>query len=1024
MKYIYVLVGLGVAVGLFSPMSHAQSPAPTATLLANGGPGPVTIAPGTPVLLSWTSSNTTACVPSGTWGFGISLPPNGSLSYGTLTDPGTYSFTITCSGLGGRSATSSVQISVQIVVTPVPTATLLANGGPGPVTIAPGTPVLLSWTTSNATACVASGTWAGTSLSSNGGSLTYGTLSAPGTYAFNISCSGPGGTSATSSVQIVVTPVPTATLLANGGPGPVTIAPGTPVLLTWTTTNATACVASGTWAGASLSPNGGSLTYGTLTAPGAYAFSMSCAGPGGASATSSVQIVVTSAAPQAPQITSPANGATVSGVVTLTATAPAAATLDYWVGGHSIVNSNQVLTSSLYSYGFDTTQMWDGPTQVVAVSRDSTGNVIGMSQPIALQILNGRQTQVKLLSPSSLSVQPVSGTISVQDSATDPRGVGAVVYFVDGKQVALNYTNGTSIADSIQLETTQFSNGIHNLFVQVVPNINYMDSGQASVQFTVNNASMPLELRLNFRQVFLTASGPPVQLAPRMVYTDGSEEPLSSATYSVDNSNIASVTSGTGLVTAGSQEGIANITVSSGGKSATIQAIVNNGAGFPHFTTSGRIVSTYTPGSSLWVRTPFFTSDLLVMTTPGLPGLLHNAGVNTVTTGFYFNPADNAPSTYPDLATWESIAGGALQQRIDAMKNDGFSIVGTGDDIQRTAAEMNNTLTNPWAPAAIAFTMNKLVQEGNVVSIEMQDEVGGTPVPQSYLQVMSLLDAGPRPAVSWPPAALQPPDVFAAWMGDPTMSDYSSLYWTYGSVWRLAFPWGGSLAQTKTNMDIAVVQEGAVLQMDKPKYLLVGACGPGYVKGVAGDQYHPGTADQMSVQGTYPEEVTAQIMYAGAMGFAGVRVYAYDGAAGSTDGLWSYQRQTAPIGTQGLQMGASPLSDNQGVTDRWRALSNAFNLVQNLEPYFLGKQINAIDLGADVATGARQSTTGGRMLIAVNMTDGVKSVNVDLSSYVSPAAPSITRYHLAGLLSTQEVVPNATSESVSMAPGEALIWIF
>ena len=81
-------------------------------------------------------------------------------------------------------------------VTPAPTVSLSAN----PTSVTSGTASTLSWSSSNATSCTASGAWSGTKATS--GSQSTGNLTANST--FTLSCTGTGGTT-NQSVNITVT---------------------------------------------------------------------------------------------------------------------------------------------------------------------------------------------------------------------------------------------------------------------------------------------------------------------------------------------------------------------------------------------------------------------------------------------------------------------------------------------------------------------------------------------------------------------------------------------------------------------------------------------------------------------------------------------------------------------------------------------------------------------------------------------------------------------------------------------------
>lgn len=97
-----------------------------------------------------------------------------------------------------------------------------------------------------------------------------------------MTCTGPTGTSAVSSVTLNV--IPTATLTAS----PTSVASGGASTLTWSATNATACNATGSWNGAK--PTSGSQSTGPLSAISAYL--LSCTGPGGVSNVSTATVTI------------------------------------------------------------------------------------------------------------------------------------------------------------------------------------------------------------------------------------------------------------------------------------------------------------------------------------------------------------------------------------------------------------------------------------------------------------------------------------------------------------------------------------------------------------------------------------------------------------------------------------------------------------------------------------------------------------------------------------------------------------
>ncbi len=177
-----------------------------------------------------------------------------------------------------------------VTPTPVPTVSLTAAS----TTIDAGQSVTLTWNSTNATSCSASGAWTGTLAVS--GSHDTGALGTDSTYA--LACTGAGGTSETATLTVTVNALPTAQLMAN----PNVIAAGGESSLTWSSAHATSCTASGGWSG-TLAPGGTQMTA-PITATTVY--SLTCSGAGGISAPTSTTVtlipvpsVVLSAAPSA-----------------------------------------------------------------------------------------------------------------------------------------------------------------------------------------------------------------------------------------------------------------------------------------------------------------------------------------------------------------------------------------------------------------------------------------------------------------------------------------------------------------------------------------------------------------------------------------------------------------------------------------------------------------------------------------------------------------------------------------------------
>jgi hypothetical protein len=175
--------------------SDFPTPSPTVSLTTSA----TAIAQGAAATLTWSSTNATACTASQGWSG--SKPTSGSESTGALS--ATTTFTLACTGAGG-SATQS------ITVTAVPPPTLTLNATPTVVN-ATGTSVL-TWSSTNATSCSASGGWSGARAAA--GAEDMRPLIADST--FTLVCTGIGGTTAPQSVLVTVNPPPAGSAIVSG----------------------------------------------------------------------------------------------------------------------------------------------------------------------------------------------------------------------------------------------------------------------------------------------------------------------------------------------------------------------------------------------------------------------------------------------------------------------------------------------------------------------------------------------------------------------------------------------------------------------------------------------------------------------------------------------------------------------------------------------------------------------------------------------------------------------------------------
>lgn len=170
-----------------------------------------TAAVGTPVTLTWTAPGTTCTATGGSTvdGWTGNLPGSGSKSV-TETTVGKYTYGITCTG-GGQTANAQVTVSA---------GQSTVNLGAAPTTLSFGQATTLTWTSTFATSCTASGGangdgWSGTKATSGSASVTE---SASGSYAYTLTC-GTGSVTAKASAVVTLNALATSGSGSSGGGG-------------------------------------------------------------------------------------------------------------------------------------------------------------------------------------------------------------------------------------------------------------------------------------------------------------------------------------------------------------------------------------------------------------------------------------------------------------------------------------------------------------------------------------------------------------------------------------------------------------------------------------------------------------------------------------------------------------------------------------------------------------------------------------------------------------------------------------
>ncbi len=227
-------------------------------------------------------------VPAGTVTF-----KNGSTTLGSMTLNGTgiavyttstlavgsYSVTAVYGGNAANAASTSTAASVTVTAATAAAPTVTISAAPASIVL--GKTASLTWSSTHATACTASGAWTGSKALS--GTMSE-TPTAAGSLSYVLTCTGAGGTAHAMATLTVTAPAPTVSIAV----APTSITVGQSATLTWSSTNATSCTASGSWSGAQATS--GTLSV-TPSASGTASYALACTGAGGsASATTTLSV--------------------------------------------------------------------------------------------------------------------------------------------------------------------------------------------------------------------------------------------------------------------------------------------------------------------------------------------------------------------------------------------------------------------------------------------------------------------------------------------------------------------------------------------------------------------------------------------------------------------------------------------------------------------------------------------------------------------------------------------------------------
>ncbi len=186
--------------------------------------------------------------------------------------------------------------------------------------------------------------------------------------------------------------------------------------------------------------------------------------------------------PPSVSITSPSNGASVSGTITIQANASddrGVTKVEFFDGATSI--GVDTTAGDGWSASWNTTSASAGSHSLTAVATDTT-NQSTTSAAVSVAVDNTAPTVAITLPTAG---QTVTSTTTVQANAADNTTVGSVMFLVDGSTLIGTDTNGAD-GWSVSWNTTSAGNGIHSL-TAVAADVAGNSTTSSAVSVTVSN---------------------------------------------------------------------------------------------------------------------------------------------------------------------------------------------------------------------------------------------------------------------------------------------------------------------------------------------------------------------------------------------------------------------------------------------------------------------------------------------------------------------------------------------------------
>ena len=462
-------------------------------------------------------------------------------------------------------------------------------------------------------------------------------------------------------------------------------------------------------------------------------------------------------------ILAPPSGATISGSYRfIISPSPAVnfSTVEFDIGSKRVATAS----SAPFSTEWNTAYASDGHYVLQATARNNKGEVVATAQQRF--IINNNGNSLAVTSPDLTTT--LRGLVTLKMKGTDSQYYPAFwLVNVDGQQASLTYTDNAGLktnTTSAQIDTTAFPNGTHELSIGM--HSDFWPHGQTANKsyynfragfdqvIRIDNGHKLMAIVPNYLHAYVRPNAT-LSLHCRRLFTDGGFGPCAAPTYASSDPSVANV-SKKGTLLAGPAEGFVTVTVSDkSGKSAEVYVWVRNNWNIPHFAGNGQMLTSYTPGKSLFVIAPFVLQSTDLMRNPDLLAAVRQAGINSISQGFYTNPRDTTVA----FDTWRQNYDATIAPAWSFAAKNGLHILATGDEVCRNiGGEAWWTLNWQSGKTAVQHAMQSLAASGVAISVDMVDEVssswGSTPKPLGVVGAVNSFDAisctTGRCTASWP----------------------------------------------------------------------------------------------------------------------------------------------------------------------------------------------------------------------------------------------------------------------------------